>query len=425
MFVSAEASRERHEVATSEPAPARRLQSVDTIRGLLLVIMAVNHITSPLHAVTDHPLGFMSAAEGFVFMAGLMAGFVYTRTWRRSGFEGLKQTCLRRTILIYRWHLLMLALVLSALMFIGSITGIHPAHTPAALIERPALFSVAALILVQQPPLFDVLPLYCVFLALAPWCLRFFVRHGYATVIFSSLCLWAGANILTPQQPFIRGVVDTGAFNLFAWQFIFVVGLAFGHRWACRQATAGHQTPPPILPAPSPLAWATLGSAAVLFFSMRHAFIPAFFSEPVLAALTNKNNLAPFRLIDTALILYFGYLAISRFLRAFSWKPLALIGRSSLVVFSIHIPVAYLLQARPDLFAETLAGRWLGTILMLSTLAAAAIVHSRISGARAGNRAVPLPGNAHSPARLAARNAQPWIPTASHVRLASSSKSTS
>jgi|GEM_PF-517365 Uncharacterized protein conserved in bacteria len=424
MPVSAAPSLElRTTPAVSALAPSRRLQHVDTIRGMLLVIMAVNHVPSPLHAVTDHPFGFMSAAEGFVFMAGLMAGLTYTRKWFRAGIEELKQSCVRRTVLIYRWHILMLVLVLGSLMLMGGITGIHPAHTPTALIERPAMFSLAAFTLVQQPPLFDVLPLYCAFIALTPWCLRRFARYGYATVVFSSLCIWAIANILCPQQPFIRGVVDTGAFNLFAWQFIFVAGLAFGHRWACRQAEASAAPLPPILSAPPPLGWALLGGVALLLFSVRHAFMPSFLPEPVLAALTNKNNLAPFRLLDTALILYFGYLVVTRFPRAFSWKPLALIGRSSLAAFAIHIPVAYFLQAHPELFAETNTGRWLSTLIILSALVLTALVYTRANASSQDHRD-PARTKALSPTAQGILNSRPWIPSASPVRLASSSKST-
>src|SRR4051812_24501978 len=82
--------------AGSRKASSTRLTHVDTLRGVLLVLMAINHIPSDLRAVTDHPLGFMSAAEGFVFMAGLMAGYVYTRSWLRSTYQDLKKACVRR-----------------------------------------------------------------------------------------------------------------------------------------------------------------------------------------------------------------------------------------------------------------------------------------------------------------------------------------
>jgi hypothetical protein len=355
-----------------------RLTHIDTIRGLLLVLMALNHIPSDLHAVTDHPLGFMSAAEGFVFMAGLMAGFVYTRTWLRGTFETLKHACKRRAISIYRWHVATFLTVIAGLLIAGFSIGALPANTPSALLEHPSLTVITGVLLVQQPTLFDILPLYCVLLLLTPWCLRMCSRGGYAHLVFGSLGLWAAANIFCPQTPFDNGWINTGAFNLAAWQLLYVAGLAFGHRWAQHQQETKNDpssAKPHLLKSPGRPALLGLIAIAIGLFSVRHGFVPSGLSETVLGALNNKNNFAPLRLLDTALILYLGYLAVSRFPRAFSWRPLAWIGRASLTVFSIHVVAAYAIHAWPEFFADTYEGRWLGTALMLLTLAAAAAAH--------------------------------------------------
>ena len=52
--------------------PSRRDTLFDSLRGLLLVTMAINHIPSDLHPLTDGALGFVSSAEGFVFLSGLV-----------------------------------------------------------------------------------------------------------------------------------------------------------------------------------------------------------------------------------------------------------------------------------------------------------------------------------------------------------------
>ncbi|ATC65296.1 hypothetical protein CMV30_15815 [Nibricoccus aquaticus] len=366
--------------AKSVAASAPRHTHIDTLRGLLLVLMAVNHIPSDLHAVTDHPFGFMSAAEGFVFMAGLMAGYVYTRKWLRGNFRELFHACTSRTVTIYRWHALALILVFSGLVSIGYLTGTLPLNTPAATLDLPALSFVSALLLIHQPTLFDVLPMYCVLLLATPWLLRICARPGgYTRLICGSLSLWAAANIFCPQTPFEYGVINTGAFNLAAWQLLYVTALAFGHRWATRQQTHSPNNsahPQHLLARPSTAVLLGLSAIAALLFCVRHGFIPSGLSETSLAAVTNKNNLAPIRLLDTALIIYLSYQLISRHPRAFSWRPLAWIGRASLPVFSIHILAAYAIHAFPQTFAETSSGRWLGTALMLATLMATAAIHS-------------------------------------------------
>ena len=54
--------------------PAPRDLRFDTVRGALLLIMAINHVGSDLSRVLDQPLGFVSAAEGFVFLSGVLSG---------------------------------------------------------------------------------------------------------------------------------------------------------------------------------------------------------------------------------------------------------------------------------------------------------------------------------------------------------------
>ena len=82
-------------------AQKNRLVYLDALRGLMLTVMAVNHVPSELHTVTDHPFGYMSAAEGFVFLSGLMAGLVYTKRYLKAGAEALQDGCAKRAGQIY------------------------------------------------------------------------------------------------------------------------------------------------------------------------------------------------------------------------------------------------------------------------------------------------------------------------------------
>jgi len=362
-------------VSLTGSQPAARLTHIDALRGLLLVLMAVNHIPSPLHPFTEHPLGFMSAAEGFVFMAGLMAGYVYTRTWLRRDFTALRQACTRRAIGIYRQHIAIFVLVLAGLAIAGFCAGTLPANTPESFLHHPARLLLSGLVLIQQPSLFDILPMYFALIFATPWLLKACDRRREIHLLAGSFFLWAAANIFSPQTPVDNGWVNTGAFNLAAWQLLYVVGVTLGHRWARRTSIPPAETSRPcahILGSPPRWALASAALVATYLFSVRHGFLPAPVSAESLAAITNKNNLAPVRLLDTAVILFFVYLAASRFPRAFSWRPLAWIGRASLTVFSIHVLVAYAIQSSPEIFADTAAGPWIGTGLMLAALALAA-----------------------------------------------------
>ncbi|EJH80513.1 TPA: OpgC domain-containing protein, partial [Vibrio cholerae O1] len=63
----------------------KRIPALDSIRGLLLVLITFNHLiwysggTTILQMITHEPVGVFGAAEGFIFMSGLLAGMVYSR----------------------------------------------------------------------------------------------------------------------------------------------------------------------------------------------------------------------------------------------------------------------------------------------------------------------------------------------------------
>jgi hypothetical protein len=43
----------------------KRLTELDVLRGILLLMMVVNHSPSSLRRFTDQPIGFFTTAEGF------------------------------------------------------------------------------------------------------------------------------------------------------------------------------------------------------------------------------------------------------------------------------------------------------------------------------------------------------------------------
>ena len=66
------------------PHPTRQWE-LDALRGLMLVLMTLTHMPTGFSPVLSQPFGFVSAAEGFVFMSALMVGRVYGGRARRQG----------------------------------------------------------------------------------------------------------------------------------------------------------------------------------------------------------------------------------------------------------------------------------------------------------------------------------------------------
>jgi hypothetical protein len=353
---------------SASPPSLSRDTSLDVLRGALLLMMALNHIPSALRWLTDQPLGYVSSAEGFVFMSGLVAGKVYTLRARRSPQHGMWSQATKRALHLYRAHAWTLLGVFAWTWAWYAITGELPAGGQEPFLARPIASLGAGLLLLYQPGLLDILPLYCGMMLLLPLVLSQLARARGAYVLGVSVCWWALTNLLDSQQPFMRGVILTGAFNFGAWQLLFVLGAWVGHGAALGQPVLARMKDEWIVP--------LVISIGVLACA-RHGWLTLPIAPESLRWLTNKTNLAPLRLLDVALVFYAVGTMVGRFGSRLRAPMFALIGRQSLTAFCTHVLVANAVLAFPALFEETPLGRWAGPAVLVSAMLAAAFSAER------------------------------------------------
>ncbi|HEY1261868.1 MAG TPA: OpgC domain-containing protein, partial [Terriglobales bacterium] len=158
----------------------RRRVEVDALRGLMLVWMTMTHLPTTISAYSYQPVGFVSSAEGFIFLSALFTGLIYFRTAIRDGFQRMRQRLWDRTMRLYGYHLLMVgtAFVLAPLIAGVNRPGLHNLldFYFAAGLRRAGMNAVG---LIYCPPLFDILPMYVIFLALTPLLLTLAPRMGW------------------------------------------------------------------------------------------------------------------------------------------------------------------------------------------------------------------------------------------------------
>ena len=56
-----------------------RRPELDALRGLFLVWMTLTHLPTRFSDFVNQPLGFVTSAEGFVFVSALLVGRLYIR----------------------------------------------------------------------------------------------------------------------------------------------------------------------------------------------------------------------------------------------------------------------------------------------------------------------------------------------------------
>ncbi|OIR07488.1 OpgC protein [mine drainage metagenome] len=316
------------------PVPAKRRDiRFDALRGLLLIVMMGVHLPTPVSRVVQEPLGFFSSAEGFVFLAACLAGMIYGRTYDRDGWNGLTRKAYQRTGRVYGAHL---ALLLPIAMVAWTLAEWVPSlanHFHDFLLAPGASLALTPLLL-NQPPLFDILPLYVVLLAATPVILWGARKLGWLQVIAISVVIWLapqegyGLNTLVNHHP-LDGL-RLGSFELLAWQLLWVGGMALGDtvgRGELRISWRTHR-----------LLVAAAAAIAVSALLVRYGLWPrAFFSTNVYMYM-NKWTLGPLRLLDLGAIVVL-LLAFNPRPPQALLKPLASVGRNSLFVFCFHIPV--------------------------------------------------------------------------------------
>src|SRR5271170_2553603 len=217
----------------------KRFSEFDILRGVLLLLMSVDHSPSSLRRLTDQPLGFFSTAECFVFVSAFLAGMLFRKRAEKLGFAAARSSSIHRAGRIYRAHLVTLcfAFVLGR-FFLSELPGIrnlldHYLMDPWAAIG-------GSLVLLFRPPLMDILPMYVLFSFLTPAAFGAAQRWGWNTILFVGFSVWVIAQtqareiLVTASKdlPF----VELGPFDLLAWQLLWVGGLFIGQRFLEDQA---------------------------------------------------------------------------------------------------------------------------------------------------------------------------------------------
>lgn len=339
------------------PGHARDLR-FDSLRGLFVVFMALTHIGSPLRIVTDQAFGFVSSAEAFVFMSGLVAGWVYARRMFDRGFGGALRATVRRSGVIYRTHLITyFGAFVWTLLYTVYTREVSPLLPPWFVTEPFNALWLGALLL-YQPGLLDILPMYCAFLLALPWVLRATLHGNGLVVLALSFATWAFTQSAHGGIVAWDGRIGLGAFHPLAWQLPFVAGAVLGAQKAAGVAL--------LRPRAAPLALVAAATAAL--WLVRHGFVASPLPAEQLALLTNKTTLGVLRLANFALVAYLVANAAAVFPRAFVWSPFAAVGESALPTFAAQTLLAVAVITYPELFAGPGPGPWIATAATLAAV---------------------------------------------------------
>ena len=330
------------------PAPpvanvrTRRDHRLDVLRGFALITIFINHVPDSVYEDwTSRNFGFSDAAEGFVLMSGIATGLAYAGGFQPGrAFEAAMRVW-RRARKLYLVHLLITGLALAILslgLFAFGTEELSGRVNYIAIVERPLETILVGLpTLGHQFAYFNILPLYCVLLLVAPAFILIGRRSIWAMIGVSAL-VWAAAGMFRLNLP---NFPNEGGwfFNPLAWQLVFVIGVAGGMR-----AREGRS----LVPA-NPLLF--VAALAFLVFSgiwvvAEAGGLPGGAYVPFFIGGFDKSFLPLPRLLHVLALAYVlvNMRWLDRLLGSWPFGPVDTLGRNSLPVFATGSVIAIALQ---------------------------------------------------------------------------------
>ena len=330
-------------VGTAKPRP--RIVEFDILRGFLLLWMTFTHLPTKVSIVSNQTFGFVSGAEGFIFLSAFMVGWIEHRVEQKGGEFATFRDLSKRTLRIYLYHCVLLAIAFTLVAEIG--IGFHRLALQNLLsfyLQRPQNAIIAGALLEYRPSLLDILPMYIVFMVVTPLARAIARRWSWDRVIYASLAVWATAQF--GLRAWIYRHVDlfglsvpensTGAFDTYAWQFLWIVGLALGSIYADRLSgeLSNRQRSETGIPG-----WLLKLSftIAIIFLVLRYSPLDHWMDPNAYGWLIDKWHLGPARVINFTAIAIVLVRFGARIAALPILTPLAALGRASIEVFSVHV----------------------------------------------------------------------------------------
>jgi hypothetical protein len=299
--------------------------------------MTLTHLPTHFSDFVNQPFGFVSSAEGFVFLSAMLVSRVYVRDAQQDE-SGMRAKLWRRTLKIYGYHLLMLTFAFTVAAAFAATT-----HRPALsnllnfYLAHPVVAVIGSVLLIYCPPLLDILPMYVLFLFFTPMLLTVSARYGWRRILATSFVVWFAAQF--GLRELLHGVVvhvthlpiplqETGAFNLFAWQGVWISGL-----WLGAKSVEGGS---PLARVPGYVV-AICGAVCVFFLGVRHGWLGPHLTQQSMGMSLDKWSIGPMRLLNLIAFTIVCYWMRRYLVKLVSIEPFLTLGKASLQVFCAHV----------------------------------------------------------------------------------------
>lgn len=351
-----------------------RIVALDLLRGYFLISIILNHLQwypNGLDWIAARGSLFVTAAEGFFLISGILLGIVRGRKLLDKPFRVAATLMLNRGVQLYLTSIvLMLLFTFVGWLFVGN-PGLKPGIRP---IDQPLHeILIGAFSLQYLYGWADFLRLYAIFIIMSPFALWLLRKGKWYLMIAASTGLWA-------LYPIALGYTNRSAELLMplSWQLIFFIGLTIGFYWSKIQAwwdDLSKKMRITILAPILTIAIVTIVANVILAIVTNFGTTPnaaGQFYNSMLSTLFNKDALTLLRLTLFGTWFILGLYIVMRFEKQirkwFGWILLPF-GKNSLYVYTLHAILLFFahLIIPPDSSSNLLLN-FFGSILILGLI---------------------------------------------------------
>ncbi len=329
-----------------------RNQKIDFFRGLALIMIFIDHIyNNRLGGYTLRGYGVADAAEIFFFSSGFVSGIVYTKIINRAGFAKSQLKATLRSVQIYIFHVVTFLLLVGITVLLKDFDAVETVvqfRNLSDAIYGKTYQGLYIFTLGYQPFLFSILPTY-VLISIATPAFILLLRKSPWLLFSLSFLLYVFVQIYPAFNITQAPYNNPWAFNPFAYQFLFVIGILFSQAkdlWTNSVLVKTETFIAAIL--------------LLLLIFVFHKFIPFLANHfqlmtdyPYLHGLplTGKRNEEPLRIIHFLILMYAVLFSVRFFGLKYpasitkmrkSGQPIIHCGQNSIYIFSLGLLLSYL-----------------------------------------------------------------------------------
>jgi hypothetical protein len=337
---------------------------LDLLRGFAVIAMVADHVggeRSWLYAITGGDRFFVSAAEVFVFISGLLMGIIYGGVVARQGLGAALMKSLQRT-----WTLYLMTVSLTLTLMALS-TQLALGWGPGSPDGKWSDLIVSVLTLHRTFYLTDILLLYTLLVCAAVPVLVLLVHARTTYVLAGSWGLWMLWQLAPQHAQVPWSIADNSVFNFPAWQALFVTAMAIGYH---RQRLEQH------------LAWVSERIA----LGISGAFVAAVIA--VHLGFLLPSSVSPVMVVDQLfgkvdlrigrVLVFAGFFTFALAFVTLSWVPirralgwlLLPLGQDALGAYILHLfVVALAIKVRPLVFGTLPATAAQNTLFQMAAIA--------------------------------------------------------